>query len=138
MKQWTALILIFACAVILFAGCSEQSTYQPTEVDNVTICIMDVSPTGATVVIQDTNAEPYVYGEWYQIEREKNGGWYPVDPVISNYGFHEIGYLPDDQGKVEFAVNWEWLYGKLPAGNYRLLKQVGSSCISVEFRVGAV
>ena len=138
MKQWTALILAFACAVILFAGCAEQSTYQPVAVDNVTISIADISATGATVVIQDSNELPYVYGEWYQIEMEKNGQWYPVKTLIRNYGFHEIGYLPDDHGQVEFTVNWEWLYGKLPAGNYRLLKQAGSSYISVEFRVGAI
>ena len=76
-----------------------------------------------------------MYGEWYKIEKQKDGNWYDVKTVIKDYGFNEIGYLPNESSEVEFNVDWEWLYGKLPTGKYRLLKQVNSEYISVEFDI---
>ena len=134
MKKSIALILALVCTV-LFAGCAKQSTYISAQFENVKISIADVSSTGATVKIKDTNNDPYVYGEWYKIEKQKDGNWYDVKTVISDYGFNEIGYLPNNNGEVEFKIDWEWLYGKLPSGKYRLLKQVNSEYISVEFDI---
>ena len=68
------------------------------------------------------NLRPLPHGEWYKIEKQVNGKWYEIKPIIENYGFNSIGYLPDKNNEVEFVMNWEWLYGKLPLGSYRILK----------------
>ena len=136
MKKLLICIAAFACAAILFAGCEKESAYQATDVANVSISISDVSSKGATVTIKDTNKNPYIYGRWYQVEREKDGQWYAVKPVIDNYGFDDMGYLPDAQGELKFVIDWQWLYGELPSGNYRLLKQVNSQYICISFWVG--
>ena len=133
MKKIVTPVLVLLCAAALLAGCAMPSPYRPTEVKNVSIRICDVSPTGATLVIQDTNDTPYIYGEWYQVEQERNGDWYALDTVIDNYGFAALGYTPNGKGEIEFEIDWEWLYGKLPAGQYRLLKQVDRQYISVTF-----
>lgn len=132
MKKRSAILLVF---MMLLAGCARESAYQPTGVENVAMAISDVTPTGATVTIQDDNQEPFVYGTWFQIEKEKNGVWYEVKTKITNYGFDEIGWLTDDRGRLTMTVDWEWLYGKLPGGHYRILKQAGSQVISAEFHV---
>ena len=132
MKRLTAFILILAAVL---CGCAKESAYQPDGAANVTMTISAVTPTGATVTIQDSNPEPAVYGEWFQIQREKGGVWYEVKTKISNYGFNEIGWLTDDNGQLTMDVNWEWLYGKLPAGHYRILKQAGTEIIGAEFTV---
>ena len=74
----------------MFSGCADKESpaYEPSDVpaytiientaeynvnqslSNVTITISNVTPTGATINIKDTNKEPYVYGEWYKIERK--------------------------------------------------------------------
>lgn len=131
-----AIVLLCGLLLCVLAGCSNLSTYQTTQVENVTISISDVSPTGATVTVKDTNAPPHIYGEWYKIEKEIDGQWYDVDTVISNGSFEAIGYVPNHSGEVVFSVNWKWLYGKLPNGNYRLLKQVGDQYIAVTFSIG--
>lgn len=136
MKRIIAVFLTLACITSLLAACSDTSpkqAFEPTEVENVSISISDVSPTGATVTIKDTNAEPYMYGEWYAIEKENGGTWIRVEPIIDNYGFTMIGYLPDENDEVVFDLNWEWLYGELPKGSYRLLKRVDDKYISVTF-----
>ena len=132
MKKLIAFLLIFAAVL---CGCAGESTCQPGEVPNVTMTVSDVTPAGATVTIQDDNPEPFVYGEWFQIQREKDGVWYDVKTRISNYGFNEIGWLTDENGELTMTVDWEWLYGKLPAGHYRLLKQAGPQIIGAEFTV---
>ena len=136
MKKVMALVLILVSIMIFATGCSKPSTYQTTEIENISMSIADITSTGATVIIKDSNASPYVYGEWYKIEREKDGSWYEVKTIINDYGFNEIGYIPNKNGEVEFKINWEWIYSELPDGNYRLLKQVNSQYISVEFGVG--
>ena len=132
MKKLTVFILIM---LALLAGCAKESAYQPTGAENVTMALSDVTPTGAVVTIQDCNPEPFVYGEWYVIEQEKDGLWYEVKTKITDYGFNEIGWLTDDNGQLTMDVNWEWLYGKLPAGHYRILKQAGTEIIGAEFTV---
>ena len=135
MKKLTAVVLALLCVAVLLVSCSKESIYQPTEVENVSISIADVSSTGATVTIKDTNKEPYVYGEWYKIEKYDDGKWIDIKTVISDYGFIEIGYLTNKDGEVEFVIDWEWLYGELPSDRYRILKQVNQEYISVEFDI---
>ena len=132
MKKLTAIILILAA---LLCGCARESAYQPTGAANVTMTVSDVTPTGAVVTIQDGNPEPFVYGEWYVIEREKDGTWYEVKTKITDYGFNEIGWLTDENGALTMNVDWEWLYGELNEGHYRILKQAGTQVISAEFTV---
>ena len=67
------------------------------------------------------------------MEKENGGTWIRVEPIIDNYGFTMIGYLPDENDEVVFDLNWEWLYGELPKGSYRLLKRVDDKYISVTF-----
>ena len=131
MKKLTIILLILAA---LLAGCGRESACRPTEDANVTMTLSNVTPTGAVVTIQDDNPEPFVYGEWYVIEAEKNGGWYEVKTKITDYGFNEIGWLTDN-GELTMTVDWDWLYGKLPTGHYRILKQAGAEVISAEFTV---
>ena len=134
MKKLTAILLILAA---LLAGCARESSYRPTGAENVAMTISDVTPVGATVTIQDSNREPFVYGTWFQVEREKDSVWYEVKTKITDYGFDELGWLTDDRGRLTMDVDWEWLYGKLPAGHYRILKQAGTHVISAEFSIGS-
>ena len=112
---------------------AKESLYKPINIENITISISNVSKTGATIIIKDTNKIPYTYGQWYKIEKNINGKWYELKTIIDNYGFTSIGYLPDKNNEVKFVIDWEWLYGKLPLGNYRILKQVNEHYIAFEF-----
>jgi len=122
----------FTCTYVIE---NKESMYIETEVENVSINISNVSKTGATITIKDTNNEPYTYGEWYKIEKEIDDKWYEIKTIIDNYGFNSIGYLPDENNLVKFIINWEWLYGRLSKGKYRILKEVDNKYISVTFNI---
>ena len=131
--------IVFLFVLSILAGCAEQpipsTQIQQTQVENVTIQISDISSSGATLVITDTNPEPYVYGEWYKIQRLTDGQWQDLLHVIDNAAFNAMGYIPDENGEVKFTINWEWLYGTLPAGTYRIFKEVNFQELSIEFEI---
>ena len=35
-----------------------------------------------------------------------------------------MAYIVDKNNEVKFTIDWKWLYGELPSGSYRTLKQV--------------
>lgn len=140
------ILTLLLCSVLALGLCSCNSTkkeqtnriessYTVTEIENVSASIENLSPAGATIVITDKNEEPHIYGEWYQIEKEENGKWVELETIIDDYGFNEIGYLVDDHHQVKFVIDWEWLYGKLSDGSYRILKQVGQQYIAIPFGI---
>jgi len=115
--------------------CEYYNKREITNVKNVSISISDISLTGATVTIKDTNKKPYVYGEWYRIEKEDNGEWFALETKIENYGFNDLGYEVDKNNEVKFVIDWKELYGELPLGSYRIVKQVNNQYIYVDFGV---
>lgn len=131
------LLIILICvigALGLVIGCtnnrkadfyySEGEQNEKEKLANIATEITDISSTGATVIITDTNEEPYTYGEWYKIEKEENGKWIELETKAKDYSFNDIGYLVDKNYKVKFIIDWEWLYGKLEIGSYRIVKKV--------------
>ncbi len=86
----------------------------------------DITPTGLDLEISQMGGYPsgqLQTGSWYEIERLE-GGWMPVKTVIDNYAWNAIAYLIPKDGEYETKINWEWLYGKLPKGNYRIAKEI--------------
>ena len=112
-----------------------KTTYVPSKLENVSISISNISLTGATIIIKDTNENSYTYGDWYKIEKQIDNKWYEVETNVDNYGFNEMGYLPDKNNEVKFVIDWETLYGELPLGNYRILKLANDEIISIEFGI---
>ena len=64
------------------------------------------------------------YGEWFDIQRRVNGEWYSLSYIIDGVAFHQVAYrLPKGETSVK-NVNWIWMYGELPAGEYRIVTDV--------------
>lgn len=105
----------------------------PFNIENISTEIYDVSSIGATIIITDKNESLYTYGEWYKIEKEENGKWIEVKTKINDYAFTDIGYLVDNNNEVRFVISWEWLYGELSPGNYRIVKEVNNQYIYIPF-----
>ena len=133
---------IFVCIILCLCltGCGNNTakdqdviTYEISEIANITMTIDNVTPTGATILITDNTGEENVYGEWYRIEKFENETWQEVEVVTENPVFTSIGYLLDENNQLELQVNWDWLYGSLNSGRYRLIKEINHKYIAVEF-----
>ena len=64
-------------------------------------------------------------GPWYIIEKwTKKDGWKEVDYATTDeIGWKEVAFMVPLNSTMEWAVDWEWLYGKLPSGTYRIGKE---------------
>ena len=90
--------------------------------DGVSVELLDVTPTSATIGILDTSDKEVLYGEDYSLQVFKDNDWEAVPYVIENWWFHSIGYSPQKNIRTEWEADWEWLYGKLEPGQYRMVK----------------
>lgn len=113
----------------------EETVYATSEVENVNVTISDISLTGATITIKDTNESKYLYEEWYVIEKEIDGKMYSIPTKVKDYGFNSKGYSVDENNEVKFVIDWEWLYGELPQGSYRIIKKSHDKYISIPFSI---
>ncbi len=99
-------------------------------VNNLDDVIMTVkedtaSPTSLTVIFKNNSGSECIYGEFFTLERRVKGNWYQVPVTIEgNYGFDDIGYPLASGQDSEWAVEWDWLYGHLDAGEYRIIKNI--------------
>lgn len=82
-----------------------------------------LTKTGATIIIKDISNKNNTFGEEYRIDKYENNEWQELDVVEKgNYGWNDIGYHVGKNNKLELTIDWEWLYGKLEPGKYRLVK----------------
>lgn len=92
--------------------------------------LKNISATGAKMVFRQYDKEAPTgelqYGQEFGLEREEEDGSWAEVPVAleGEYGFHAIAYLIAADDTTEEEIRWEWLYGRLAPGNYRLRKEV--------------
>ena len=90
----------------------------------LTLSVKDVSESGLTLVCTQSGGE--LIGELHTGSDYKlivlKEAWEDVPIIIEDYGWNMLAYMVAKNGVTEFEYDWEWLYGKLPAGTYRMVK----------------
>lgn len=119
--------LIFA---LLLSACAPKEEEIPEEKiaalpEGITMTVdaETLTPEGACFLLLQTTDLSIQYGEDYKLQILNGSQWSDVPTTIENYGFHAIAYeLPRNEPKT-LELDWAWLYGTLPAGEYRLVKE---------------
>ena len=120
------LFVVFVCFIL--SGCGANESINNAVGVTMTIKEGTLTKTGATVVITDVSGKKNVYGEEYRIDKLQNGKWKELEVIVEgNYGWNLIGYYVDEDNTLELEHNWEWLYGELEIGEYRLVKNTSES-----------
>lgn len=82
---------------------------------------------GATFILTNkSTTETYVYGNPYYLEIKENGKWHKLETINQLFFTLPAYNLTPGQSK-EIDVNWEYGYGRLKKGTYRLVKDVSRS-----------
>jgi len=91
----------------------------------VTMNALSFSSGGLSLFFENTSDNEYTYGSDYALYIFKNSTWEPVEPIIENWGFTSEGYsiLPNSKTDKE-TVDWRWLFGDLPDGDYKFHKDI--------------
>ena len=102
-----------------------ETIYDPEA--GVTMTLRDISNIGASIVIrrEDEDAGTKVtYGDAYILQRQIDGEWQDAETIIEDYGFTMIGYTVSCGEEVSNYYKWDWLYGVLEPGEYRMVYDV--------------
>ena len=151
MKQHTTLALALAAALTL-AGCAQGTAAQPPQAETtplaaesptpttssptegeydwgIALTAEDVSPTGLTLTCTQSGGSPtgeLQTGSYYSLEVLEGESWTAVEQRPQEYDVAwtaEAWVIPMEDS-VQWTVDWDWLYGSLPAGTYRLGKEI--------------
>jgi len=88
-----------------------------------------VTPTGLTVACHHTGGED-VYelhtGSYYVLQKREAGNWVDVECLPQEYevAWTAEAWIIQKENTTSWDVNWQWLYGELPAGEYRIGKEI--------------
>lgn len=91
----------------------------------LTLSVKEVTSTGLILVCTKEGGNPtgeLKCGTDYRLIVLEDETWKDVPTVIEEYGWNSLAYNFPEGQTTEFEYSWEWLYGKLPAGTYRLTK----------------
>lgn len=134
MSRYLRLIVIVLLGMVVVAACGvndEDADWEPTQYESVNdlegVSMTEqegsASSTGIELLLENTTENYYDYGEPFELEKQMDGEWYAVPiPDEENYGFTDIGYELRAGETAEESVDWEWLYGSLDSGEYRIVK----------------
>ena len=82
-----------------------------------------LTDTGATIILTNNSDKNYTYGNPYEIEIKKDGEWHKINVLID----FTLPAFPLKPGEAkEIKIGWKDGYGKLPTGNYRIIKRVST------------
>lgn len=138
MKRFLYSLFFIATCITLLSACGsdqvvETKDWEPTiydsinNLDGVTMIVKEgtVSSTGLTVTFENNSDKRCIFSEDFLLEKKKEGKWYQV-PFIpgSTYGHGDPGYALDSADVRDWTVDWEWLYGSLDRGEYRIVKRI--------------
>lgn len=100
-----------------------------TETWGITLNAVEDTPTGMTLECRQNGGEPtgeLQTGSWYIVERwTKENGWQEAEYVIDgNMGWTEEAWMIPMESTTTWEVDWNWLYGELSDGKYRIGKEI--------------
>lgn len=102
----------------------DSNAYVVNNLDGVTLQMEKYNSKSGDVEIRNETDMNIQYGEWFEIQVLMGDAWVKLPYVIENVGFNEPAYNAPKNETAVWEVQWEWIYGELPEGTYRIIKDV--------------
>ena len=99
-------------------------TYELNTLDGVTMQLEKYTSSGGNVAIRNETDKEITFGDWYVIQSETNGKWKTMPYKVKKVAFHQVAYNAPKDETVSHEVKWDVLYGELPKGRYRIIKDM--------------
>jgi hypothetical protein len=144
MKPWKILLIlsfllaiVIGCIVLFYhngpkTSSSPYGTLSKTDTLYMEVKKDTVTQTSLTYHIYNLTNEELYYGVDYEIEVYRNNEWRHFDVEAA---WIEIAVILPAHGKNEETIEWTNIYGKLPKGQYRLIKTVNNILIWDTFEI---
>ena len=116
-------------AVIDISSSAESTGDALSNAWGVALSADNVTSKGLTIVCYQTGGENVAQlhtGTYYVLQKLENENWVDVEYLPQE---HPVGWTMEaltieKESTTTWDVNWEWLYGELPAGEYRIGKEI--------------
>ena len=132
------MFVILIIVIVALTGCNNKASAEVVSVEHdpmengswgVTLTAKNVTPVGMTIVCTQDGYEvagELFTGSSYSLYRYVEEEWEKVEYLPQE---HEIAWTSEawiiqQENTTKWDVNWEWLYGKLPVGKYRIGKSI--------------
>lgn len=89
-----------------------------------------------TLILQNNTENEIVYGTPIALETYIDGGWYSVT-AMDDVAWTAIGIILPPHTSSEESVDLGKIYKQLPAGRYRILKDMAGEYAAAEFEITA-
>lgn len=146
MKRYVALVLTLVLFLFLVscaaptqneipdlpdeAPSSEIADTAPPQPENnwgITLTLENLTRSGATIVCTQSDGNltgELNTGSYYIVERLTETGWEEVEQreLEGELAWTAEAWIVNMGGTTKWDVSWEWLYGELPDGHYRIGK----------------
>lgn len=127
MKKLVGLLL---CLVLAFClvGCGIKNEFEVGGESDVVVTEGEVelsikegtlSNTGAVLVLKNNSGSVIYYGNPFEIEIKEDGEWHKINVELT-FTMEVYGLNPGEEKEID--LNWEYGYGKLAKGEYRIIK----------------
>ena len=93
----------------------------------------NVTSSGLTLVVTQVGTIPdgtLTTGQPYFIQKKENNNWIPLEPLLEAWGWTTEAWLISMNDTARWDVSWEWLFGKLQSGQYRIGKDIYLETVS--------
>ena len=114
-----SVIIILALVIILKPSNSNNKNDVILKVKEETI----TSTSAPFIMKNNSDKDTYEYGNPYYLEVKRNNKWEKLE-TINDISFTLPAFSLSPKEEKEFDINWEYGYGSLEAGTYRLVKDV--------------
>ena len=131
------LFVLTLISVLILASCGKKTSGEVPSIiqDNlpnwgITLTVEDITSTGLTLVVTQSGGEPdgeLQTGSPYHLDKLVGDKWEAVEEAplpegVDARGWNAMAYIVPMGTSTDYEINWEWLYGELSAGTYRLVK----------------
>lgn len=124
------IILIILCIGIIFIMQDKQEStnnvskqQKVIDLEKISLKIEEnsIKNTGLVLIITDNNEKEFSWNDGYEIQKKVNGKWIELEPknelVTTAFPYHK-----DENNQYIQKINWEYYYGILENGQYRIVK----------------
>ena len=139
-RVMTAAALLALAGCLLLCGCgskdADNQTVSPvseagslngsaSDTLRASMTVDNVTPGGLTVHFNlHEKRNEVLFGDSFRLEQRVGEDWAEVPVIREDYGFNLVGYLLTEGTERTMDVDWEWLYGRLSPGAYRIVKEL--------------
>ncbi len=143
MKKLLCLLLALICIPTVSCGntvskqpenANPESVLQKNSAENpetsdrqITMSAENITSTGMTLKIESAGTAELGTGSEYGLEIYDGKEWKKLPYALENeyeLAWDAVLYLIPQSTGYSKEINWEWLYGELPNGNYRIYKDI--------------